>query len=130
MDRFRSSIQPLLNDDDNALSEDLFVKGGHPDAGSGRFAHGLAYKDWYEFNNAQRVHINYVEQLPCILLLIGLTTITQPLAALILSSAYFVFRIIYTIGYFSGGPNARALGAIPMTLIKFTLFGFSIYTSV
>ena len=108
----------------------MFVKGGHPDAGSGRFSHGLSYKDWYEFNNAQRVHINYVEQLPSILLLIGLTAVTQPLAALILSLSYFIFRFIYTVGYFSGGPNARVLGAIPMTLIKFTLFGFSINTAV
>ena len=52
MERFRESIQPLINDEDSSLPQEMFVKGGHPDAGSGRFAHGLTYKEWYEFNNA------------------------------------------------------------------------------
>ena len=36
-------------------------KGGYPDMGNGRYAARLDYKDWYNFNNAQRVHYNYLE---------------------------------------------------------------------
>jgi len=29
--------------------------------GSGRYSEKLEYKEWFEFNNAQRVHVNFVE---------------------------------------------------------------------
>jgi hypothetical protein len=34
---------------------------GLPDTGSGRYSKELSYKQWYEFNNAQRAHYNFVE---------------------------------------------------------------------
>lgn len=34
---------------------------GYPDTGNGRYSEKLSYKDWFEFNNAQRVHQNFVE---------------------------------------------------------------------
>lgn len=97
--------------------------------GNGRYSEKLSYKEWYELNNAQRVHLNFVEQLPLILILILLTSFTQPLAALILSIAYFLLRLIYAIGYYFKGPSFRALGAIPNLLVKLALFGFAFYTS-
>jgi len=36
-------------------------EGGYPDMGSGVYSMKLSYKDWYDFNNGQRVHLNYVE---------------------------------------------------------------------
>ena len=39
---------------------------GHPDAGDGRYSDKLPYKQWVEFNNAVRVHMNFVEMLPVI----------------------------------------------------------------
>ena len=41
--------------------EEKAPKGGYPDMGCGRFSEKLSYKDWYEFNLAQRVHYNYLE---------------------------------------------------------------------
>ena len=35
-------------------------KGGAPDMGSGLYSQKLSYKEWYDFNNAQRAHYNYV----------------------------------------------------------------------
>jgi hypothetical protein len=49
---------------------------GFPDCGSGRYSEKLDYKDWYDFNNAQRVHMNYVEQLPLIMALIFISALT------------------------------------------------------
>lgn len=103
---------------------------GFPDTGNGRFAEKLTYKEWYEFNNAQRVHMNFVEQLPMILTIILVASLTQPLAALILSIAYFLLRLIYAIGYAAKGPQFRAFGAVPNILVKLALFGLAFYTSI
>src|SRR5438132_1566735 len=48
-------------------------KSGYPDMGSGRFSEKLSYKEWYLFNNGQRIHYNYMEYVTCVLcwLLIG-----------------------------------------------------------
>ena len=35
--------------------------GGFPDCGDGRYSAKLPYKDWVNFNNAMRVHQNFVE---------------------------------------------------------------------
>jgi hypothetical protein len=37
--------------------------GGFPDMGSGVFSKKLSYADWFKFNNAQRVHYNFLESL-------------------------------------------------------------------
>ncbi len=34
---------------------------GFPDTGSGWYSNKLSYKQWYEFNCAQRAHLNQVE---------------------------------------------------------------------
>ena len=36
-------------------------KGGFPDNGSGYYSRKLSYKEWFEFNLAQRAHLNFVE---------------------------------------------------------------------
>ena len=96
--------------------------------GSGYFSKKLSYKDWFEFNNAQRVHYNFLESLPLILITIFFAGLKQPLAALILSCMYFVFRLIYLLGYTYGGPNMRVIGGAPASLCFITLFALSLYT--
>ena len=101
---------------------------GFPDTGNGKYAQELSYKDWFHFNNAMRVHYNFVEQLPSIMVLIFIASLKSPLPTLILAGLYFVFRFIYTIGYVVGGPNLRAIGAIPILVIKIVLLGYALYT--
>ena len=101
---------------------------GFPDMGNGYYSKKLSYADWYRFNNAQRIHYNFLESLPFILVLIFIAGLKQPLAALILSCLYFTFRLIYAIGYVTGGPNLRLIGSLPNLIIQFALFGLSIYT--
>ncbi len=101
---------------------------GFPDMGNGYYSKKLSYADWYRFNNAQRVHYNFMEALPFVLILLFIAGLKQPLAALILGCIYFVGRIIYTIGYIKGGPNLRMIGATPNFIVVFTLFGLSLYT--
>ncbi|CDW77567.1 UNKNOWN [Stylonychia lemnae] len=101
---------------------------GFPDTGSGRYCEQMSYKNWIDFNNAFRCHLNFVEQLPIMMVIIYLAALKQPLAALILSSMYFICKILYTIGYVLKGPNLRQIGALPIFFIKWTLYGLSFYT--
>jgi len=96
--------------------------------GNGYFSKQLSYEQWYRFNNAQRVHYNFVEALPLLLMLLFIAGLKQPLAALILGCIIFVSRLIYLIGYVKGGPNMRGWGAIPGSLSQLALFGLSFYT--
>ena len=45
-----------------ALNADI-TKGGYPDCGSGRYTFEAGYEAWLNFNNAQRVHLNYMEHI-------------------------------------------------------------------
>ncbi|CDW73034.1 mapeg family protein [Stylonychia lemnae] len=101
---------------------------GHPDCGYGRYSDELTYKEWFDYNNAQRVHLNFVEQLPIMMVLIYLAALKQPLAALILSCTYFACRLAYAISYIGGGPNLRIVATAPSFGIKWTLYGLSFYT--
>ena len=101
---------------------------GLPDMGNGYFAKKLGYKEWYHFNNAQRVHYNFLENLQLILILIFIAGLKQPLAALILGSIYFAGRIVYSLGYGIGGPNARNIGGLFCGLSIITLFALALYT--
>ena len=108
--------------------DDVTKSIGFPDMGSGYYSKQLSYKDWFRFNNAQRVHYNFLEALPMILTLLFIAGLKQPLAALIIGCIYFVARIIYLVSYVKS-PNMRVIGVIPMTLTNFALFGLSLYTA-
>lgn len=41
----------------------LPVGEGYPDTGSGRYALKLPYKQWFQFNVGQRLHLNFLETL-------------------------------------------------------------------
>jgi len=99
---------------------------GYPDTGSGRYSQALSYKDWYELNNAQRVHLNFVEFAPAIFLTLFLAGIYYPVTAAILGAIIIVARLVYTIGYMCGGPNWRIFGALFNHLGLFALIYFSI----
>eukprot|EP00347_Sterkiella_histriomuscorum_P018300 403346034 len=104
---------------------------GHPDTGSGLYSSKLTYRNWYDFNNAYRVHMNFVEQLPVILPLILLASLKTPLITLFLSVTYFVLRLLYTWGYVKGGPEMRKFGGIPMSFTKLGLLilaGYTVYS--
>ena len=88
------------------------TKGGYPDMGSGRYSDKLTYKEWYEFNNAQRAHYNFIEQIGPILTLLLVAAIRLPTAAGWLGLTYCVGRLLYTIGYVFKGPKGRMIGVL------------------
>ena len=103
-------------------------KGGYPDMGNGRYSAKLSYKEWFEFNNLQRIHYNYLESVACIIiwLLIGGLAPNFTWAAVGLGGANLVGRVIYHVGYSMKGPKGRVAGFIIVFLTSFALFIISI----
>ena len=60
--------------------------------GAGWYSKKLGYKEWYEFNNAQRIHNNSIEHLPAIMPLILLGGIFRPRITLALAGVVLAGR--------------------------------------
>ncbi|RKP13097.1 hypothetical protein BJ684DRAFT_20390 [Piptocephalis cylindrospora] len=97
----------------------------YPDMGNGRHAAKLSDKDWETFNNYQRAHHNYLEQLPSAQILTLLSGLFYPRASVMVSSIYILGRQLYGWGYQSKGSAGRMPGA-PMSTIS--LLGLAILT--
>ena len=97
---------------------------GFPDAGDGRYAQKLPYGDWVKFNNAVRVHLNFVESLPCVLTILLYSGLFLPKITMYVAFVTAGARIIYIVMYLIWGSNARKLGAItsgvPVALLALT----------
>ena len=105
-------------------------KGGYPDMGSGRYSEKLSYKDWFNFNSAQRVHYNYLEAVTpvvCWLLIAGLV---YPWESIALGGGFILGRILFHIGYVVKGPKGREFGFVLGMLCTVVLFGFAIASAV
>ena len=101
--------------------------GGFPDAGDGRYAQKLEYKDWVTFNNSMRVHQNFVEMLPAILTIICISGLFLPVATMYVAFINAGARIIYSIMYATRGGNSRVLGAVAGSL---PLYGLAVASFV
>ena len=88
------------------------ANGGFPDNGNGWYADKLPYATWYTLNNANRVHQNFVESLPQILIFLLISGLYFPDAALAVGVINCIARPVYIYSYMKGGPNARILGAV------------------
>ena len=72
---------------------------GNPDQGSGWYAKKLDPDAWLELNQALRSHMNWVENLPYVILLPPIAGLFFPIPALVGVSVFFVARILYGAGY-------------------------------
>ena len=94
---------------------------GHPDAGDGRYSDKLPYKQWVEFNNAIRVHMNFVEMLPICVVTFIVGGIFVPKVTMYVAIIQAVARLIYTFMYLAKGSNSRYLGAISGSIPLYVL---------
>ena len=83
---------------------------GYPDTGNGRYSKALPYKDWYEFNCAQRCHMNYIEGFALILVGTLISGIQYPLITFATQIVYIIGRQLYSDGYMKGA-DYRITGA-------------------
>lgn len=105
-------------------------KGGYPDMGSGYYSKLLSYYDWFKFNNAQRAHYNFVESIAATTLMLVVGGLFFPRAAASIGLAMIIGRLVFAIGYSSGGPKGRTFGAIIIDLCYLGLLVLSIWSSV
>ena len=78
---------------------DKLPAGGYPDMGSGRYSAKLSYKDWFEFNNAMRVHYNYLESVACVIIWLLIGGLVYQWEATAFGIVHLLGRILYHIGY-------------------------------
>jgi hypothetical protein len=84
---------------------------GYPDMGTGIYAAKLDTQSWIAFNSAQRVHYNYLEALPTLLISILIGGIYYPRYTLVVAWLNIIGRTMYTYLYITGGPQSRGIGA-------------------
>ena len=104
-------------------------RSGYPEMGHGRFADKLSDEQWVAFNNAQRVHGNYIEQLPLVLILMLVGGLGAPRLAVPMGIMYMVGRYLYGSGYLSKGPTGRQMGGRLLYPPLLSLLGASVYTA-
>lgn len=90
--------------------------GGYPDMGSGWYSRKLPYLSWWNFNNAQRAHYNFVETIAATTLLLIVGGLYQPLIAAATGLAVIIGRLAFALGYTYGGPSGRLIGGIIVDL--------------
>ena len=84
---------------------------GYPDPGTGYYSKNLSYEEWYNLNNAQRAHMNFLEMLGSSVLFQLVGGLYFPIPTAILTFILFVARLLYTCGYVTRGPKGRYFGA-------------------
>ncbi|KAJ1978809.1 hypothetical protein H4R35_001751 [Dimargaris xerosporica] len=102
----------------------------HPDNGSGRFAAKLDDQDWEAFNNVNRAHLNYVENLATAQSSVLLAGLFCPRTSAILGLTYIIGRSLYATLYAKRGPQGRVTGFIVSTLAYVGLIGVTVFGSL
>ncbi|ORY04808.1 hypothetical protein K493DRAFT_311201 [Basidiobolus meristosporus CBS 931.73] len=99
----------------------------YPDMGNGRLSTKLTDEEWTSFNNVQRTHQNYVEQISTAQSLVLLGGLYFPEVSATLGAIYILGRAIYTEGYKRVGPRGRIYGVIPIDLSLLGLVGVTLF---
>jgi len=89
--------------------------------GSGLYSHKLSYKEWFEFNNCQRVHLHFVEWVATYLFLLIGAGVYFPITSAAIGLAIFLVRIWYAVGYVVQGPKGRVIPFIINVLLTSAL---------
>jgi glutathione S-transferase len=98
--------------------------------GSGKYAQKLTYKQWFDFNNAQRAHYNFIEMAPSTFIFLLIAGVYFPIPAAAIGLALAIGRFIYSIGYANGGPKGRLIGALTNDFCLLGLVGLSFASAI
>jgi hypothetical protein len=101
---------------------------GYPDMGNGKYSTKLSYNDWLYFNNAQRVHYNYLENITLIVVYAALAGLYYPLGATYCCLAIFIGRFAYFFYNSAQGAAhpARRVGSAITSLAQLALLVFAV----
>ena len=103
--------------------------GGYPDHGNGYYSRQLSYKDWYEFNLAQRSHKNLLEFVTLIVAALCIVGVVFPVTAVILGSLYLITAIIYKVG-FTLSPEKRLCGNLTRQFTSMVILIMSVVACI
>ncbi|KRW99077.1 hypothetical protein PPERSA_11678 [Pseudocohnilembus persalinus] len=114
------------------FTSDITKSDGYPDMGNGLYGQKLPYDQWREFNQAQRVHYNFLEHIASVLVFILITGISYPWPAVGLSAATVIGRICY--GFYIGDKGAnnplRITGALLGDIVLLAGFIMSVMSGL
>ena len=96
--------------------------GGYPDMGNGLYSDHLDFAQWMKFNQAQRIHQNFVEWITIFVVLLWICHFFYPRTAWMFNILFIVGRALYRKGY-NKQPKSRILGALSFILGTFVLIG-------
>ncbi len=105
-------------------------KGGYPDMGNGRYSDKLTYKQWFEFNVAQRIHYHYLESVTSVICWILIGGLQYPEVTISLGGGFFLGRVLFHIGYAAKGPRGRSMGFLLQLACSFALAIVSFISSI
>ena len=88
------------------------------------------YLAWYTFNNAQRVHYNYLEFFAQMVTQFLLAGLYYPLTTAALCCAYILFRIWFHVGYIRNGPKGRLPAGIFCMMMQMLMPFYTIISLV
>ena len=94
--------------------------------GNGRFSEKLTYKEWFEFNVAQRLHYNYLEGVNVTVFWLLIGGIYFSWIAFGFGVVYLFARTLYMCMYSKKGPNGRTVAVFMMFIANMGLFVLSI----
>merc|ERR1711862_112695 len=104
--------------------------GGYPDVGSGFFSKQLPYSQWYDFNNAQRIQINFLERITFLVLAFTICATYFIKTAFVFMCCYCLARTLFSVGYAIKGPDGRFVGAMMELLITVGALVMIIWTPI
>jgi glutathione S-transferase len=97
--------------------------------GNGRSAAKLTDDQWKDFNNYQRAHYNYLENVAMAISFELMAGVFYPRAAAISGVVYMIGRHIYGVMYQRYGPKHRHYGGF-LNLALLAEFGMIVYGSL
>lgn len=104
--------------------------GGYPDMGNGRYSDKLTYKEWFEFNSAQRIHYNYLESIAAVIAWILIGGLYFAWITFGFACVYLVSRIIYHVRYQSKGPDGRYIAVVLIYICHIAFIVLSIMSPI
>ena len=128
MENFKTVHERHFGEGNNAVSK--LPKEGYPDMGNGRFSDKMTYKQWFDFNVAQRIHYHYLESVTSVICWILIAGLVYPEVTIALGGGFFLGRVLFHIGYSVKGPQGRSLGFLLQLACSVALGVFSFISSI
>ena len=122
-----------FNEQHRAAFQKDAPKGGYPDCGNGLYSLELSYKQWFDFNLAQRNAKHYLEMVSLFVFCLFVLAFVWPIASIVFAAINFIARTGF-VYFYSKQPVLRKRFGPPMIFnvaaALWTTFAACIYWQV